>query len=66
MIGKNVQCLINSALESRLVSGKIIKQCDNHTVYVLMLSHAVDFVGSKRYTYSKGDTILVSLSEILN
>lgn len=65
MIGKNVQCLVNSAFEKRLISGKIVKQCDNHNVYVLRLSHDVDFAGFKEYTYSKGDTMLVSLSEIL-
>lgn len=66
MVGKIVQCLVCSAFENRLVSGKIIRQCDNKNVYVLQLSHDVDFIGSNRYTYSKGDSILVSSSEILN
>lgn len=65
MIGKAVNCVIRSATNNHMVSGKIVRQCDNSNVYVLELSHMVDFVDDKRYTYPAGSTILVSSSEIV-
>lgn len=65
MIGKVVDCVIRSASGNHKVSGKIIRQCDNPSVYVLELFHMVDFVDSKRYTYPAGSTILVTGSEIV-
>ena len=65
MIGQTVNCVIRSANDNHIVSGKIVRQCDNPNVYVLELSHMVDFVDDKRYTYSAGSTMLVSSSEIV-
>lgn len=65
MIGQMVNCVIRSASNNRMVTGKIIRQCDDPNVYVLELSHMVDFVDDKRYTYSAGSTILVTEKEIV-
>jgi hypothetical protein len=65
MIGQMVNCVIRSANDNHMVTGKIVRQCDNPNVYVLELSHTVDFVDDKRYTYSAGSTMLVSSSEIV-
>ena len=65
MIGQIVNCLIRSATNNHMVSGKIVRQCDNKNVYVLELSHMVDFMGDKRYTYAAGSTMLVCSSEIV-
>jgi hypothetical protein len=65
MIGKAVNCIIRSSADNHMVSGKIVRQCDNSNVYVLELSHMVDFVDDKRYTYPTGSTMLVSSSEIV-
>lgn len=65
MIGQMVTCVIQSATDNHMVSGKIVRQCDNPNVYILELSHMVDFVDDKRYTYSAGSTMLVSSSEIV-
>jgi len=65
MVGQMVNCVIRSATDNHMVTGKIVRQCDNPNVYVLELSHMVDFVDGKRYTYAAGSTMLVSSSEIL-
>ena len=65
MVGRMVNCVIRSASDNHMVSGKIVRQCDNPNVYVLELSHMVDFMDDKRYTYSAGSTMLVSSSEIV-
>lgn len=65
MIGSVVDCVVKSAAGDHKVSGKIVRQCDNENVYVLELSHTVDFVDNKRYTYPAGSTMLVTSSEIV-
>lgn len=65
MVGSVVDCVIRSASGNHLVSGEIVRQCDNPNVYVMRLSNMVDFVDSKKYTYPAGSTILVAKSEIM-
>lgn len=65
MVGSFVDCVVKSAGGNHKVSGKIIRECDNPGIYVLELSHMVDFVDSKRYTYPAGTTILVTQKEIV-
>jgi hypothetical protein len=65
MVGSLVDCVIKSAGGDHRVSGEIIRQCDNANVYVMKLSHLVDFVDSKKYTYPASSTILVTKSEIV-
>lgn len=65
MVGQMVNCVIRSATDNHMVTGKIVRQCDNPNVYVLELSHMVDFVDDKRYAYAAGSTMLVSSSEIV-
>lgn len=65
MVGQMVNCVIRSASNNHMVTGKIVRQCDNPSVYVLELSHMVDFVDDKRYTYSAGSTMLVTEKEIV-
>lgn len=65
MVGILVDCVIRSAGGNHKVSGEIIRQCDNANVYVLKLSHMVDFIDSKKYTYPAGSTILVTDAEIV-
>lgn len=71
MVGQMVNCVIRSASNNHMVTGKIVRQCDNPNVYVLELSHMVDFVDNTpglpdvRYTYSAGSTMLVTEKEIV-
>lgn len=65
MVGSIVDCIVKSAGGNHLVSGEIIRQCDNANIYVLKLSHMVDFIDSKKYSYPAGTTILVTKSEIV-
>jgi len=48
------------------VRGVIERECDNRGIFVLRLSHNLDIVNQKSYSYRKNDTILVTRSEITN
>jgi translation elongation factor EF-1alpha len=65
MIGTVVECVVKNANGNHLVSGEIIRQCDNPNVYVLKLSHMVDCLDDRKYIYPADTTILVLDSEIV-
>jgi len=65
MVGKIVDCVVKSNCGKRRINGTIVKRCDSPHVYILKLSHSVEFVDSKTFTYPKGSTILVTESEIV-
>jgi hypothetical protein len=48
------------------VRGVIERECDNRGVYILRLSHDLEIVNQRSYTYRKNDTMLVASSEITN
>ena len=48
------------------VRGVIERECDNRGVYILRLSHDLEIVNQRAYTYRKNDTMLVASSEITN
>jgi hypothetical protein len=58
-----VICNICSAHETKKVSGYIVRECDNRGIFEVRLDHNVSFKGS-RFSYSAGDTMLVSKKEI--
>jgi hypothetical protein len=58
-----VICNVRSAYETKKVSGYIVRECTNRGIFELRLDHSVSFKGS-RFSYSAGDTMLVSENEI--